>query len=79
MCFGGGSSSSYTPPVSTTTTSTAAKQEQVAAPTYADASVSKATATTRNKSAALAGRDVRTSARGLSNESDKEKRGLLGG
>lgn len=75
MCFSSGGGSSYTPPVAT---SSAAK-EQVAAPTYADASVSKATATTRNKTAALAGRDVRTSSRGLQNESEKEKRGLLGG
>ena len=54
-------------------------QEQVAAPTYADASVSKATANTRNKTAALAGRNIKTSARGLTDESTKEKRGLLGG
>lgn len=76
MCFSSGGGSSYTPPVAT---SSSAAKEQVAAPTYADASVSKATATTRNKTAALAGRDVRTSSRGLQNESEKEKRGLLGG
>lgn len=54
------------------------QQEQVAAPTYADASVSKATASARNKTAALAGRDVKTSSRGLSDESTTEKKSLLG-
>lgn len=55
------------------------QQEQVAAPTYADAQVSKATTNTRNKTAALAGRDIKTSARGLSDEATKEKKNLLGG
>ena len=80
MCFSSGSSS-YPAPVTTANNSSqsSAAQEQVAAPTYADASVTKATASTRNKTAALAGRDVRTTSRGLQNESEKEKRGLLGG
>ncbi len=86
MCFSSGTKT-ITVPASTTTTTPAAstaaatetKQEQIAAPTYADASDTKATASTRNKTAALAGRDVRTTTRGLQNESEKEKRGLLGG
>jgi len=53
--------------------------QEVAAPTYADASVSKATASTRNKMAALAGRDIKTSSRGLSDTADTKKESLLGG
>lgn len=62
------------PAVSTNTT-----QQEVAAPTYADAQVTKATTNTRNKAAALAGRDIKTSARGLSDDATKEKKNLLGG
>ena len=54
------------------------KQEEIQQPTQADASVTKATANTRNKAAALAGRDTKTSARGLSDESEKDKNRLLG-
>ena len=83
MCFSGGTKTVTVPAPATNTASTAstssAAQEQVAAPTYADAAVTKATTSTRNKTAALAGRDVRTTTRGLQNDSDKEKRGLLGG
>jgi len=53
-------------------------QEPVAAPTYADASVSKASAKTRNKTAALAGRDIKTSARGLGDDANTQKKELLG-
>jgi hypothetical protein len=53
-------------------------QEPVAAPTYADASVSKASAKTRNKTAALAGRDIKTSARGLGDDANTKKKELLG-
>ena len=56
----------------------AAPQEQVAAPTYADASVSKASTNTRNKTAALAGRDTKTSARGLGDDANTKKKELLG-
>ncbi len=70
MCMGGSSSM---PAVTSST-----QQEQIASPTYADASVTKATANTRNKAAALAGRDTKTSARGLSDESEKDKNRLLG-
>lgn len=83
MCFSSGGTKTITVPASSTSANTvstsSAAQEQVAAPTYADASVTKATTQTRNKAAALAGRDIRTSTRGLQNESEKEKRGLLGG
>lgn len=61
------------PTVPATTT-----QPQIAAPTYADASVSKASTKTRNKAAALAGRDIKTSPRGLGNSSETKKKELLG-
>lgn len=54
------------------------KKEEVAAPTYADAQVSKSTAATRNKTAALAGRDIKTTARGLADEAQTKKKSLLG-
>ncbi len=54
------------------------KQEPIASPTYADAKVTKAGASARDKAKALAGRDIKTSARGLSGESEKEKTKLLG-
>ena len=53
-------------------------QEQVAAPTYADAAVSKASTSTRNKTAALAGRDTKTSPRGLGDSANTKKKELLG-
>lgn len=53
-------------------------QDPVAAPTYADANVSKASMKTRNKTAALAGRDIKTSARGLGDDAKTEKKELLG-
>ncbi len=53
-------------------------KEDVAAPTYADASVSKASTNTRNKTAALAGRDTKTSARGLGDTATTQKKELLG-
>lgn len=61
----------YTPPAQV-------QQEQVAAPTYADASVTKASSSTRNKTAALAGRDIKTTARGLGDETETQKKTLLG-
>lgn len=54
------------------------QQEEIASPTYADADVTKASSKTREKVRALAGRDIKTSARGLTKESDKEKTKLLG-
>lgn len=59
-------------------TPAATTQQQVAAPTYADASVSKASTNTRNKTAALAGRDTKTSARGLGDTATTKKKELLG-
>ena len=70
MCMGGGSSM---PAVQQTT-----QKQEVAAPTYADA-VTKATTATRNKTAALAGRNIKTSARGLSDDANTDKKNLLGG
>lgn len=52
--------------------------QEVAAPTYADASVSKTSTNTRNKTAALAGRDIKTSVRGLSDSATTQKKELLG-
>ena len=55
-----------------------ASEEQIAAPTYADAAVTKAGANTRNKTASLAGRDIRTSSRGLADAPQNKKKQLLG-
>lgn len=54
------------------------EQPVIAAPTYADAQVTKASAKTRTKAAALAGRDIKTSARGLGDEAKTQKKELLG-
>lgn len=59
-------------------TPAATPKEEVAAPTYADASVSKASTNTRNKTAALAGIDTKTSARGLGDDANTKKKELLG-
>lgn len=56
----------------------ATTQQEVAAPTQADASVSKATASTRNKMSSLAGRDVKTAPRGLNETAISKKKELLG-
>ena len=60
-------------------TSTQTKQEEIQPPTQADAAVSKASAIERKKAASLAGRNIKTSARGLNSNSEKEKQNLLGG
>ncbi len=52
--------------------------ETVATPTAADASVTKAKNAQRNKTAANAGRDIRTTERGLSDEAATTKKKLLG-
>lgn len=52
--------------------------EVVATPTAADASVTKAKTAQRNKTAANSGRDIRTSARGISEEATTNKKKLLG-
>lgn len=52
--------------------------ETIATPTAADASVTKAKTAQRNKTAANAGRDIRTSARGISEDATTNKKKLLG-
>ena len=52
--------------------------EQIATPTLADASVTKASAKTRSNASALAKRNVKTSARGLLDDATVQKKGLLG-
>lgn len=54
------------------------KEEKVAAPTMADAQVTKTTTNTRNKTAALAGRDIKTTPRGIKEEPETKKKTLLG-
>lgn len=54
------------------------RQPEIAAPTYADAKVSKAAATQRNRTSGLAGRNIKTSARGLNDEATTEKKDVLG-
>lgn len=61
-----------------TPTYTPVVQPQVAAPTYADASTTKATANTKKKTAMLAGRDIKTSSRGLNDDTNTTKKSLLG-
>lgn len=50
----------------------------VATPTMADASVSKASTNTRNKAASLSARNINTTARGLLDDANTQKKGLLG-
>ena len=57
---------------------TTTEQKDIAAPTYADAEVTKAGATQRQKQSRLAGRDIKTSARGLSDSASTTKKSLLG-
>ena len=54
------------------------QQEPVAQPTLADAEVTKASAIERKKQAALAGRNTKTSARGLNDDAKTDKKNLLG-
>lgn len=54
------------------------KQETIATPTLADASVTKASAKTRDKASSLANRNIKTSARGLDDDVQTKKKGLLG-
>lgn len=53
--------------------------EAIPAPTLADASVQKAGANTREQTAALAGRNVKTTALGLSDDATTQKKTILGG
>ncbi len=54
------------------------KQETIAAPTIADASVQRAGSAQKNKTAALAKKDIKTTARGLGDPVITEKKRLLG-
>lgn len=63
-----------TPKVPATQTVT----EAVATPTLADADVTKAKTAQRNKTAALASRDIKTSSRGLADDAAIKKKKLLG-
>jgi len=54
------------------------QQEPIAQPTMADAEVTKASATERKKLAGLAGRNIKTSARGLNDEASTNKKTVLG-
>lgn len=54
------------------------KTETIATPTLADASVTKSSATTKNKAQSLANRNIKTSARGLLDDATTQKKGLLG-
>ena len=54
------------------------KQEEIAAPTQADAAVTKAAQGTKDKQKALAGRDIMTAPRGLSGVAAVQNKKLLG-
>ena len=56
-----------------------AKTETVKTPTLADASVSKAATNTRNTAASTANKNVKTSARGITEEATTNRKSLLGG
>lgn len=58
--------------------SVASNTEVIATPTAADASVTKAKANQRNKTAANNGRDIKTSSRGVTEEATTNKKKLLG-
>lgn len=54
------------------------KTETIATPTVADAAASKNTKKTTQKTAQNAGRDVRSSSRGVEGEANTKKKKLLG-
>lgn len=54
------------------------QQEPIAQPTLADAEVTKASAIERKKAANLAGRNIKTSARGLEDDAKTAKKEILG-
>lgn len=56
----------------------AEETKTVATPTLADASVTKASTNTRNKTASMASRNIKTTARGLTDDATTQKKGLLG-
>lgn len=67
-----------TPKIPAASESAATKTEPVSTPTLADASVTKASTNTRNKSASMATRNIKTTARGLADDAQIQKKGLLG-
>lgn len=52
--------------------------EKISTPTLADAGVTKASTNTRNKAASTSSRNIKTTARGLVDDANTEKKGLLG-
>ena len=54
------------------------KKEEIAAPTQADAAVTKAAQGTKDKTKALAGRDIMTAPRGLAGVAAVQNKKLLG-
>lgn len=54
------------------------KKEEVAAPTQADAAVTKAAQGTRDKNAKLSARDIKTAPRGLEGVAKVQNKKLLG-
>ena len=67
-----------TPSIPNASNNQSQKQETIATPTYADASVTKAGAKTRQKTAGLAGRDIKTSLRGLGDDAVAPRKDVLG-
>lgn len=67
-----------TPSIPNASNNQSQKQETIATPTYADASVTKAGAKTRQKTVGLAGRDIKTSPRGLGDDAVTTKKDVLG-
>lgn len=63
---------------STPSAAAAPVQEPIATPTYADASVEKAGSNTRQQKAALANRNVRSTALGVTEDATTKKKTLLG-
>lgn len=66
-----------TPKAPSTATSTVAT-EPIATPTYADATVQKAGVNTRQQTAALTNRNVKTTALGITEDAKTKKKTLLG-
>lgn len=56
----------------------AEKPVTIQTPTIADAATSKATTNVRSNAASTAGRNISTTPRGLLDEADTKKKGLLG-
>lgn len=59
-------------------TTTTAASEPIATPTYADASVQKAGTNTRQQTAALTNKNIKTTALGITEDATTKKKTLLG-